>query len=113
MQMRVRRRRARAQPCRQRACLERVRSPMQQAALPELQVRSVAEPQRCPPQPEDWLGQSAAAQLYQVMAWMSLPLQEIVRRQELRWLASLANSAASQRERPPAVLPVAVAYSYP
>jgi hypothetical protein len=93
---------------------------MQQAALPELQVRSVAEPQRCPPQPEDWLGQSAAAQLYQasmVMAWMRLPLRETVRRQtvrqESRRLASLAHSAASQRERPPAVLPVAVAYSYP
>ncbi|HEY1899671.1 MAG TPA: hypothetical protein VGG49_07765 [Steroidobacteraceae bacterium] len=60
MQMRVRRRRAQAQPCR-RACLERVRSPMQQAAWPELQVRSVAEPQKYPPQPEEWLGQSAAA----------------------------------------------------
>jgi hypothetical protein len=96
---------------------------MQQAALPELQVRSVAEPQRCPPQPEDWLGQSAAAQLYQapmVMAWMRLPLRETVRRQtvrqELRRLASPARSAAARRKRPPAVLPVrpvAVAYSYP
>jgi hypothetical protein len=79
---------------------------MQQAAWPELQVRSAAEPQRCPPQPEDWLGQSAAAQLHQaqmVMAWMSLPLQETVRRetvrQESRWLAS-------------PVRPVAVAGSY-
>ena len=119
MQMRVRRRRARAQSCRQRACLERVRSPMQRAALPELQVRSVAEPQSCPPQPEDWLGQSAAAQLYQapmVMAWMRLPFRETVRRQRVA-LAGVAGAlCAAQRKRPPAVVPVrpvAVAYSYP
>jgi hypothetical protein len=84
-------------------------------------VRSVAEPQRYPPQPEEWLGQSAAAQPYQewaqmVTAWVSLALQETVRRQESRWLASLAHSAAVQRKRPQAVLPVrpvAVACSYP
>ncbi len=82
-------------------------------------MRSVAGPQRYPPQPEDWLGQSAAAQLCQapmVMAWMSLPLQEIVRRQESRWLVSPAHSAAAQRKHPPTVVPVrpvVVAYSYP
>lgn len=103
MQMRERHRRARAQPCRQRACSERVRSPMQQAAWSELRVRSAAEPQRYPPQPEEWLGQSAA-QSYQeralmVMAQVSLALQKTVRqetvRQESRWRESLAHSAAA------------------
>jgi hypothetical protein len=72
---------------------------MQQVARPELRVRSVAEPQSYPPQPREWLEQSAAAHSYQewaqmAMAWVSLRLQGTVR-QESHWLVSLAHSAAA------------------
>jgi hypothetical protein len=93
-----------------------LRSPMQQAALPELWVRSVAERQRYLPQPEEWLEQSAAGAQSRRWWAQKVTAQRETVQQESRWLASPAHSAAAQRQHPPAVVPVrpvAEAYSYP